>query len=84
MRLFWNRNEATGEDEIYAVVTEREYFALEIEAQRQGKTIAEILYPQIGDALQAQGYYTPADCFSVCVDVPHDGEAPRPYCPPVH
>ena len=78
---FWTRNEATGEDQICAVVTEQEYFVLEKDARRQGKTIAEILYPQIIDALQPRGYDTPIDCFSVSIEPPRDGEAPRPYCP---
>ena len=85
MRLFWNRDETTGEDTICAVVTEREYFALEKEAQRQGKTIVEIIYPQIIDALQEHGYNTPTQCFFVSVEPPRDGEPPCScsYCPPI-
>ena len=70
VRLFWCRNDGSGEEQICALVNEGDYFTLERQAQKRGKSVAENLYPQMIDALQSHGYNTPPDCFFVTLDVP--------------
>jgi hypothetical protein len=69
--IYSSRDPLTGEDAICIVAnTERDYFELEKDAQRRGKTVGQYVYEQLIGDLIAHGFNTPPDCFSVTVGMP--------------
>lgn len=77
-RIFCFRDDATGEDEIFIMVSEQGYYELEKQAQQRGKTVEENIYPLMIDQFRAHGFNIPPDCFFVTVEALEDGFTDRP------
>lgn len=71
--VFMRHQPATGEHEIMCVLNdERDYFKLELQAQRRGKSVQDHLYSEMLPLLKAHGLNTPPDCFFVTSSPPDE------------
>lgn len=62
--IFGRYNPATGEDQICCVLrNERNYFELELQAQRHGKSVHDHFYAEMLPHLKARGCNTPPIVF---------------------
>jgi hypothetical protein len=72
-------DEASGEDKICCVLdSDRDYFRLEEEAQRRGKSIQAYLYGEMIMQLKASSFNTPLDSFYVTTERPDEIDTGKP------